>query len=69
MAGKIEQFNDPNITSPDKVWDGYLDFKSCVESNGPHKYSLRDKDRYLWAKLFKEQLCGDIKNNFGAMTE
>ena len=66
VCGSLGKFHElTNITNFDKLWERYLEFKSCVETNGPQGYSLRDKDRYLWGKSFYEQLCGDIENKFG----
>ena len=31
-------------------WSGYLEFKATVERSTPAGLSLRDKDRYLWAR-------------------
>ena len=53
-----------NITNFDNLWERYIKFKSCVDSNAPQGYSLRDKDRYLWGKSFYNQLRGDIENMF-----
>lgn len=53
-----------NITSFEKLWLGYNDFKEKVESKCPSGLSLRDKDRYLWGKSFYEDLTKDISNRF-----
>ena len=66
VCGSLSRFHNlTNITNFDKLWDRYIEYKSCVETNAPQGYSLRDKDRYLWGKSFNEQLCGDIENKFG----
>jgi len=52
-------------TNFDNLWNGYLEYKNEVINNTPENLSLRDKDRYLWAKSFKEQLINDIDTSFG----
>lgn len=44
----------------EKLWSGYQDFMSKVIGKAPSELSLRDKDRYLWAKSFHDQLNDDI---------
>lgn len=45
----------------EKIWDGYEDFTLEVKCNAPSELSLRDKDRYIWAKSFHDQLKRDIQ--------
>lgn len=49
-----------NITSFEKLWEGYKDFRQKIKESEPKKLSLRDKDRYLWGKSFHDQLKDDI---------
>ncbi len=56
--------NLTNITNIDKLWEGYSAFKSAVISNSPPGLLLRDMDRYLWGKSFRDQLTTDIKKGF-----
>ncbi len=46
------------------LWDGYQKFKCDVQKLAPAELSLRDKDRYLWGKSFREQLINDIRLGF-----
>lgn len=48
----------------DRIWDGYLAYRSDVESAAPRHLSLRDKDRWLWARSFGMQLRQDIDQSF-----
>ncbi|MBI4322209.1 MAG: hypothetical protein HY675_27265 [Chloroflexi bacterium] len=57
-----------NITTFDRLWHRYLDFRQTVEKSVPGCLNLRDKDRYLWGKSFFEQLTSDVANGF-ARTE
>lgn len=45
-----------NKTNSDKIWEGYQKFKAAVINAVPNEANLRDKDRYLWAKSFCEDL-------------
>lgn len=56
--------NLTHITTFDKLWEGYSDFKRAVEANAPQGHSLRDKDRYLWGKSFCDQLRFQVQNGF-----
>ncbi|MFT4413438.1 hypothetical protein [Bacillus sp. UMB0728] len=51
------------------LWDDYTAYINAVSVTAPEKYSLRDKDRYLWGKSFYEQLVTDISNNFNVCNE
>ena len=53
-----------NVTDFEKLWHGYVEFKSKVSQAVPDELSLRDKDRYLWGKSFHEQLSIDIEKAF-----
>lgn len=46
------------------VWKGYVDFREAVRNNkkAPQHLSLRDKDRWLWAKAVVQQLKGEIQS-------
>jgi hypothetical protein len=54
---------------PESVWNGYIEFMDAVKKAAPLHLSLRDKDRYLWARAFAEQLQSDIERCFGARSE
>ncbi|MHC1759964.1 MAG: hypothetical protein AB9917_10700 [Negativicutes bacterium] len=53
-----------NITSFEKLWLGYEDYKQKVINISPKELSLRDKDRYLWGKSFYRDLMNDISAGF-----
>ena len=61
--------NLSNLTNIDKLWDGYSAFKSAVISNTPLGLSLRDRDRFLWGKSFRDQLTDDIATGFRSASE
>lgn len=56
--------NLSHITTIERLWDAYLEFKRAVEKCTPGGYSLRDKDRYLWGKSFCDQLESQVKDGF-----
>ena len=58
-----------NLTNIDKLWEGYSAFKSAVISNSPPGLSLRDRDRYLWGKSFRDQLTTDIATGFRSVSD
>jgi hypothetical protein len=60
--GQFHNLN--NLTSSEKAWEGYAQFKAAVASAAPADLSLRDKDRFLWGKSFQEQLRHDINASF-----
>ena len=45
-------------------WNKYEEYINKVKEITDKSLSLRDKDRYLWGKSFKEQLEGNIRTNF-----
>ena len=53
---------------PESVWNGYTEFMDAVKKAAPPHLSLRDKDRYLWARAFADQLETDIEECFGIPT-
>ena len=60
--GKFHQLT--NWTRFDKIWPRYEEFREAVRSAGPDGLSLRDTDRYLWAKSSATQLQEDIARCF-----
>lgn len=52
------------LTNIDRLWEGYSAFKDAVISNSPAGLSLRDRDRYLWGKSFRDQLTNDVATAF-----
>jgi hypothetical protein len=59
VCKQLKNFKPINTYCPDKNWDriwsAYRDFKQRVIDETPRELSLRDKDRYLWARDFIEQ--------------
>jgi len=53
-----------NRTRFDLVWDGYVKYREAVRLAAPNARSLRDKDRYLWARSAAAQLERDIADGF-----
>lgn len=48
----------------EELWSGYLAFKAAVERATPAHLSLRDKDRFLWARSRHNDLVLAIKRRF-----
>lgn len=62
MLGRFHNIADiPNF---DRRWEQYCLFKINVEAAVPGDFSLRDKDRILWAESFTSQLNKDITFGF-----
>ncbi|WP_412028737.1 hypothetical protein [Deinococcus yunweiensis] len=49
----------------DRMWEGYVAYRDAVIAQTPPGLSLRDKDRVLWARSFREQLERDVRAGFG----
>lgn len=49
-----------SISNFGKMWSGYMAFRQAVINLAPADTTLRDKDRYLWAQSFAEQLKRDL---------
>lgn len=50
-----------NLTKFDRIWADYGTFVDSVRDAAPADLSLRDKDRYLWAKSAMGQLEQDLE--------
>lgn len=61
--------NLTNLTNIDKLWEGYSAFKNAVISNSPAGLSLRERDRYLWGKSFRDQLTNDVATAFESASD
>jgi hypothetical protein len=61
--------NLSNLMNIDRLWEGYSAFKSAVISNTPPGLSLRERDRYLWGKSFRDQLTNDVATAFRSASE
>ena len=53
-----------NLTKLSTIWAEYTRFVQSVKAATPAQLSLRDKDRYLWAKSFAQQLTHDVEREF-----
>ena len=53
-----------NLTTFDKIWEGYQKYKDAVQESVDFPLSLRDKDRYLWGESAAAQLEYDIRQLF-----
>jgi hypothetical protein len=62
QLGKHQHLKD--IRDFETLWNGYQNFKRDVQTLAPMGLSLRDADRYLWGKSFREQLLNDIRLGF-----
>ncbi len=51
------------------VWQGYSDYLDAIRLAAPSHLTLRDKDRYLWAKSVASQLERDIVSVFSVETQ
>ena len=56
--------NIGNLTNPVRIWEGYEEFREAMRKATPSYLSLRDKDRWLWAKAVVEQMKRDLRNGF-----
>ena len=62
---ELKEFHQlANWTQFGRVWSTYKEFREAVRAAGPEGLSLRDKDRYLWAKSSATQLREDIARCF-----
>ena len=53
-----------NRTNFDNLWKEYAAYVQAVRKRGPRSFSLRDKDRWLWGKSFRDELRSDLADNF-----
>lgn len=56
-------------TNPARIWEGYKEYREAVREHTPGHLSLRDKDRWLWAKDWVEQLEREIEDRSVALTD
>ena len=56
--------NIGNRKDPVRIWEGYKEFREAVRRETPSCFSLRNKDRWLWAKAVVEQMESDLRNGF-----
>lgn len=53
----------------DRLWVGYLEYIERVHAIAPSHLSLRDKDRWLWARSFGMGLRRAVESGFEAQGE
>jgi hypothetical protein len=58
QLGDFQKLADRNFS--DELWANYQRFLSAVNAAVPGGLSLRDKDRYLWARSFYEGVEKDL---------
>ena len=62
VCDSLNRFHElGNLTKFDRIWAGYGNFVDGVRDAAPANLSLRDKDRYLWAKSAMGQLEQDLE--------
>lgn len=59
--------NDKKNTA--RIWERYKEFREAVQENTPSHLSLRDKDRWLWAKDWVEKLKREIDDACAGLTD
>jgi hypothetical protein len=65
VCDALDDFHDlEDVISFDRLWPRYQDYLRAVEQAAPDRFTLREKDHYLWGKSFYEQLSRDIENEF-----
>lgn len=65
VCGILNNYNNLVYTSKfDDLYKGYSQYIEDVRNFCKNSLNLRDKDREIWGKSFKEQLKQDIENNF-----
>lgn len=65
VCDSLEAFHQvQNKTNFESLWEGYNSFVAAVKNQAPDKYTLRDKDRWLWGRSFCHQLKKDLKDMF-----
>ena len=58
-----------NRATPARIWEGYKEFREAVRENTPDHLSLRDKDRWLWAKNWVQKLEHEIDDLRAELTD
>jgi hypothetical protein len=65
VTHQLKAFKDlANCTNVESVVEAYFNYVEAVKLAVPEEKTLRDKDRYLWARSTAEQLKQDIKSRF-----
>jgi hypothetical protein len=66
VCGLVPGFDKlTDIANFERQWSCYQKYIEAVRGAVPYRYSLRDKDKYLWGKSFCVQLERDIEKRFG----
>ena len=69
VRDQIKDFPKLNTTNFEKLWEHYEEYKMRTSMLAPANLSLRDKDRYLYAKSNAIQLEKDIRPSFNLSVE
>lgn len=65
VCGLVSDFEKlTDISNFELQWSEYQRYIHAVKDAVPFRYSLRDKDRFLWGKSFADQLHRDIAKQF-----
>ena len=65
VCGELNAFGElVNLSKFENLWSGYCNYCDAVRAAVPFPMSLRDKDRYLWARSSIRQLNADIAAGF-----
>lgn len=59
---RVQDFRNLGTRDTAKIWEGYAEFLKAVRENTPQCFSLRDKDRWLWAKAVVKQIKSEIQD-------
>ena len=65
VCKQLKKFKNIDGRKFDALYCGYKEYIEEVKNCTPSELGLRDKDRWLWGKDFKDQLDKDIERNFG----
>lgn len=65
VCGQLQRFDDlKNKTNFGRIWRTYCEYRDAVNNAVPGSMSLRNKDRFLWARSAALQLERDIERGF-----
>jgi hypothetical protein len=65
VCDQLRRYQDlEDMRDFETLWEGYQNFKRDAQALAPAGLSLRDADRYLWGKSFRDQLLNDVRLGF-----
>jgi hypothetical protein len=64
VCEQLNRFQNLGNRTPARVWPEYQQYRQAVLDTAPTGLSLRDADRYLWARSTADQLRGQIATGF-----